>query len=161
MNFMTLSSPPADRAWHAQDNGAVFAALAADENGQRAHEAPARLRRFGHNRLRPPPRRGPIARFLLLFNFVLIYVLLAAAAMTAALGHGVDTAVIIGVVIIIALIGFIQEGMAEEALEAIRNLLSQQTAVRRDGQVLRVSADEVVPGDVVFLQSCLFFSFVF
>src|SRR3569623_1462051 len=153
MYFMTLSSPPADRAWHAQDNGAVFAALAADENGLSAHEAQARLRRYGHNRLRPPPRRGPIARFLLQFNNVLIYVLLAAAAMTAALGHAVDTAVIIGVVIINALIGFIQEGKAEEALEAIRNLLSQQTAVRRDGQVLRVAADEVVPGDVVFLQS--------
>src|SRR3569833_245011 len=93
MYFMKLSSPPADRAWQAQDNGAVFAALAADEYGLSAHEAQARLRRFGHFRLRPPPRRGPSARFLLQFIYVLIFVLLAAAAMTAALGHGVDTAV--------------------------------------------------------------------
>src|SRR3569832_2161850 len=80
MYFMTLSSPPTDRAWHAQDNGAVFAALAADENGLSAHEAQARLRRFGHNRLRPPPRRGPTARFLLQFNNLLIYSLRAPAA---------------------------------------------------------------------------------
>src|SRR3569832_2986340 len=111
MYFMTLSSPPADRAWHAQDNGAVFAALAADENGLSAHEAQARLRRYGHNRLRPPPRRGPIARILLQFNNVLIYVLLAAAAMTAALGQGVVSAVFFGVVFFFVFFGFFFVGL--------------------------------------------------
>lgn len=78
-------------------------------------EAEARLQRYGPNRLRPPKRRGPLARFLLQFHNVLIYVLLAAMLVTLALGHWVDAAVIGGVVLVNALIGFIQEGKVEQA----------------------------------------------
>ena len=71
-------------------------------------------------------------RFLLQFHNVLIYVLLASAAITAALGHAVDTGVILGVTIINAIVGFVQEGKAESALAAIRKMLSLRAMVLRD-----------------------------
>lgn len=140
-------------AWHAQDSDSVFAALGAEERGLNAEQARERLSIYGPNRLQAQRRRGPLLRFLLQFHNVLIYVLLGAAAMTAALGHWVDTSVIVGVVIINAVIGFIQEGKAEQAIAAIRGMLSHQAAVRRDAQTVNIPAEELVPGDVVFLQS--------
>ena len=87
------------------------------------------------------------------FDNVLIYVLLGAATVTAALAHWVDTAVILGVVVVNAVLGFVQEGKAERALDAIRNMLSPQAIAVRGGQRLTVPAEELVPGDLVFLQS--------
>jgi magnesium-transporting ATPase (P-type) len=83
----------------------------------------------------------------------LIYVLLAASAVTAVLAHWVDTAVIVGVVVINAAIGFIQEGKAERALEAIRSMLSLHASVVRAGKKISIPAEALVPGDIVFLQS--------
>ena len=79
--------------------------------------------------------------------------LLASAAVTAAMQHWVDTAVIVGVVVINALIGFLQEGKAEKALDAIRKMLSLQANALRDGRRQAVSAETLVPGDVVFIES--------
>lgn len=87
------------------------------------------------------------------FQNVLIYVLLVAAAVTAALGHWIDSGVIAAVVILNAIIGFIQEGRAERALDAIRSLLSQQATVHRDGERVTIPAQGLVPGDIVFVQS--------
>jgi magnesium-transporting ATPase (P-type) len=139
--------------WHAMDCHSVLNELAAREQGLSQAEAARRLAVFGPNRLRPPKKRGPLVRFVYQFHNVLIYVLLIAAAVTTALAHWVDTGVIVGVVVINALIGFIQEGKAERALDAIRHMLSQQAFVRRDGQYLLLLADELVPGDVVMLRA--------
>jgi magnesium-transporting ATPase (P-type) len=84
---------------------------------------------------------------------MLIYVLLGAALVTGLLQHWLDTSVIIGVVIVNAVIGFLQEGKAERALDAIRNMLSMQALVQRDGKRLLLSAEELVPGDIVHLRS--------
>ena len=67
--------------------------------------------------------------------------------------HWVDTAVIVGVVLINALIGFLQEGRAERALDAIRQMLSLQASTLRDGRRVAVPAEALVPGDVVFVES--------
>jgi magnesium-transporting ATPase (P-type) len=139
--------------WHALAGDRVLAHLGVGEQGLTAGEAEQRLARFGPNRITPPRRRGPVKRFLTQFHNVLIYVLLAAALVTAALGHWVDTGVILGVVVINAVIGFLQEGKAERALDAIRNLLSPRASVLRDGHRTSVAAEELVPGDIVFLQS--------
>jgi magnesium-transporting ATPase (P-type) len=151
MTMTTAAARP--RSWHTETVERVLAELGARPQGLTTEEARERLARYGPNRLRPPARRGPLVRFLAQFHNLLIYVLLGAAVMTALLGHGVDTAVILGVVIINAVIGFVQEGKAESALEAIRNMLPLQATVLRDGRRLVLPADEVVPGDVVFLQS--------
>jgi magnesium-transporting ATPase (P-type) len=90
---------------------------------------------------------------LLQFHNLLIYVLLAAAGVTALLAHWVDTSVIVGVVVINAIIGFIQEGKAEQAMEAIRRMLSPEATVLRGGKRIVVAAETLVPGDIVLLQS--------
>src|SRR5690606_29663637 len=99
----------------------------------------------------PPARRSALVRFLMQFHNVLIYVLLAAGVITALLGHWVDSGVIFGVVVINAFVGFIQEGKAEQAMDAIRHMLSPRAAVLRDGLVREIPAEELVPGDVVQL----------
>ncbi|MEN8261049.1 MAG: HAD-IC family P-type ATPase, partial [Pseudomonadota bacterium] len=121
--------------------------------GLGSNEVEQRLKRYGSNRLTPPVRRGPIRRFLVQFHNVLIYVLLAAAGVTASIEHWVDSGVISGVVLLNAMIGFIQEGKAERALDAIRNMLSQKAMVRRDNKTFLIPAEELVPGDLVILES--------
>ncbi len=148
-----IAESPTAKDWHALPATAAFEALGVGEGGLDEAEAARRLETHGANRMPPARKRRPIVRFLLQFHNTLIYVLLAAAAITAALQHWVDMAVILGVVVLNALIGFIQEGKAERALEAIRQLLLIQSAVRRGGRVMRVDAAELVPGDVVLLQA--------
>lgn len=145
------AAPPP--AWHARPAESVLEALGATEQGLSTEAWRGRLEQHGPNRLTPPKSRPAWLRLLLQFHNVLIYVLLAAALLTAFLQHWVDTGVIIGVVIVNALIGFIQEGKAEKALEAIRQMLSPQATVLRDGHPRTVPAQELVPGDVVLLQS--------
>ena len=140
-------------AWHSKSPQDVLTAFQTGRTGLSQAEAERRLERYGPNRLKPPKQRGPFVRFLLQFHNVLIYVLLAAALVTAFLEHWVDTGVIVGVVVINAIIGFIQEGKAEKALDAIRRMLSLQATVLRDGERKLIPAEEVVPGDIVFLQS--------
>jgi len=142
-----------DQTWHRMTAAEALAAHDADTAGLATSEAARRLAEHGPNRLTPPKKRGPLLRFLLHFHNVLIYVLLGAAGVTALLGHGVDTAVILGVVVINALIGFIQEGKAEKSLDAIRNMLSLHAMVLRDGRRQEIDATDLVPGDIVLLAS--------
>ncbi|GIZ51131.1 cation-transporting P-type ATPase [Noviherbaspirillum aridicola] len=116
-------------------------------------EAARRLAQYGPNALPPPPQRSALVRFLRQFHNVLIYVLLGAGAITLMLGHIVDAGVIVGVVLINAVIGFIQEGKAEQALNAIRKMLPLQAQVLRNGRREMVDAASLVPGDVVFVCS--------
>lgn len=145
--------PPSLNSWHSESAEETFSVLQSTEQGLSHTEAAARLAAWGPNRVSPPEGRSLLARFLAQFNNILIYVLICAMVVTVALGHWVDSAVILGVVLINAVIGFIQEGKAEQALEAIRHMLSQQATVKRDGRFLSVSAEDLVPGDVVLLQS--------
>ena len=146
------TSTPAP-VWHALPTEQVLQELQTAPGGLSDAEAAQRLVLHGLNRLPPPQRHGPVMRFLLQFHNILIYVLLAAAAVTALLGHVVDTGVILGVVLINAIVGFVQEGKAESALAAIRKMLSLHAMVLRNGQRREILAEELVPGDWVILQS--------
>ncbi|MDP3639124.1 MAG: cation-transporting P-type ATPase [Azonexus sp.] len=139
--------------WHQQSVEDALAAQKSEANGLSAAEASQRLLEHGANRLTPPRKRGPLLRLLLQFHNVLIYVLLGSAVVTATLGHAVDTAVILGVVLINALIGFIQEGKAEKSLDAIRKMLSLHAVVLREGRRQEIVAEDLVPGDIVLLAS--------
>ena len=139
--------------WHAASADAVLESLGTDREGLSGEAARERLEQYGPNRLPPPARRGALRRLLAQLHNVLIYVLLGAAALTAALAHWVDTGVILGVVVVNALIGFLQEGKAEHALQAIRGMLSPAATVLRDGERASVDAETLVPGDVVLLES--------
>jgi len=147
------SSEPTVAGWHALPADEVLDGLSTSRQGLTEEEVSARLRRYGPNRLPPPPRRSPLMRFLLQFHNVLIYVLLGAAIITAFLADWIDAGVIMGVVVINAVIGFIQEGKAEKAVDAIRQFLNHEAIVQRDGRRITVKMEELVPGDVVFLQS--------
>jgi magnesium-transporting ATPase (P-type) len=150
---MDEEGPTTTSSWHNHDTDAVFHEVDSSSNGLTQQDARHRLEEFGPNRLRPAKKKGPLLRFLAQFHNVLIYVLLGAGVITALLGHWVDSGVIFGVVVINAIIGFIQEGKAEKALDAIRHMLSQQAMVRRDGNFVSLPAEQLVPGDVVLLQS--------
>lgn len=140
-------------AWHSYDTASVFQQVSSTMDGLSQQAAEQQLQKYGANRLRPAKKKGPLARFLAQFHNVLIYVLLASGGITALLGHWVDSGVIMGVVILNAIIGFIQEGKAEKALDAISNMLSLQAMVKRDGKFIGLAAEQLVPGDVVLLQS--------
>lgn len=139
--------------WHHQECGTVFDQLESSEEGLSSVQVEQRLGQYGRNRLKPQEKQSPLTRFLLQFHNVLIYVLLGASLITSLLGHWVDSGVVFGVVIINAIIGYIQEGKAERALDAIRNILSQKAMVKRDGRFISLSAEDLVPGDIVSLQS--------
>ncbi len=149
-----MNTPDITRTdWHAQEVEAVFQFMESRVEGLSPEEALARLEQFGPNRLQVAKQRSSLIRFLAQFNNTLIYVLLIAAAMTAFLEHWVDSGVIVAVVLLNALIGFIQEGKAEKALDAIRNMLSQHASVLRGGVVKSIKAEDLVPGDIVHLHS--------
>jgi magnesium-transporting ATPase (P-type) len=139
--------------WHALPAEEALRRLGAGPAGLAAAEAARRLAEHGPNRLPSAQPRGPLRRFLAQFDNLLIYVLLAAAMVTALLGHPLDTAVILGVVVVNATIGFIQEGRAEEALRAIRDMLTPRASVLRNGRRLTIDAAELVPGDIVLLEA--------
>ncbi|MGB4109083.1 MAG: HAD-IC family P-type ATPase, partial [Desulfomonilia bacterium] len=141
------------RPWHAMTIEETLTALHTREQGLSSDETGERLEQHGPNEL--PRNQGPgrLKRFLNQFRNVLIFILLIAALFTAFLGEWTDTAVILAVVIINAVVGFVQEGKAEKALESIRAMLSVSTVVRRDGHESEINVNELVPGDVVLLKS--------
>jgi magnesium-transporting ATPase (P-type) len=139
--------------WHTKSTDAVFELLVTSADGLSKEEIENRLTKYGPNRLAETKTRSPLLRFLSQFHNVLIYVLIAAAVVTAILQHWVDAGVIFGVVIINAVIGFVQEGKAEDALRAIKQMLSSNAMVKRGGRQITVRAEDLVPGDIVMLQS--------
>lgn len=149
------ASPSPDRGtiWHAVPVQAALSSLDGTPEGLAASEVASRLQRYGRNVLPAALGKTALQRIHEQFNNVLIYVLLASAAVTALLGHPVDTAVIVAVVIVNAVIGFIQEGKAEAALEAIRGMISPRASVLRGGVRVTIDAGDVVPGDILLLEA--------
>ena len=141
------------QAAHSQSAEQVLAALSSNAAGLSASEANNRASQFGANRLPQQPAPSLLYRFFKHFHDTLIYVLLFSAAVTALLGHWLDTSVILAVVVINAIIGFIQEGKAEQALAGIRQMLSVSANVCRDGQWQQLAAEQLVPGDIVKIRS--------
>ena len=139
--------------WHALSAEQVLAELNAPPDGLSDKEVTHRQKTYGPNRLPQAERRSLLVRFLRQFDNILIYVLLVAAVITGLLEHWVDTFVILAVVIINALIGFIQEGKAETAMNAIRDMLAPKASVLRDGHRQTVEGEALVPGDIVLLEA--------
>jgi len=143
-----------ERQWYAMEAANVLKELSSDpEQGLPASEVQDRVARYGRNEIPTGKKRSWLMRLLMQFHNVLIYVLLVAAVITALMDHWIDTWVILAVVVINAIIGFIQEGKAEEALESIRKMLSLEAVVIRDGKKQTVAAEDLVPGDIIQLRS--------
>ena len=131
----------------------LAASLATDTDaGLDSDEAQRRLQQYGENGLPAAPPVPAWRRLLGQFNSALIYVLLASGTASLLLGHLADSAVIFAVVLVNALIGFFQEGKAENALRAILSLTETHCLVIRNGQTLSLDSRQLVPGDIVLLQ---------
>jgi cation-transporting ATPase F len=123
------------------------------KSGLDASEVVSRQERFGLNAITSKRGKGPFLRFLLQFHQPLIYILVAAGAIVAALGEWVDSGVIFGVVFVNAVVGFIQESRALKAIEALAQSMISEATVLREGQRRRMSSVEIVPGDIVLLEA--------
>ena len=140
--------------WHALTVDEVLKRLTTStENGLAVGEASTRLQKYGPNRLPAGKKRGPLMRFISQFNNILVYVLLGAGFTKMMLGLWIDASIILGVVILNGLLGFIQEGKAEKALDSIRNMLSAEARTLRGGEARMIPAEQLVPGDIVLLES--------
>jgi magnesium-transporting ATPase (P-type) len=139
------------QAWHALAADDVTRIWETPVDGLTAEEAAARLQRYGLNRMVERQGVGWLTRFVRQFQNPLIYALLASSVVSGFLSHWVDTCVILAVVFLNAVIGVIQEGRAENSLEAIRRMIDPQATVWRDNHRLGVAAWQLVPGDRVLL----------
>jgi Ca2+-transporting ATPase len=148
------SVPATEKMWHQLPVEEAGQTLGVNfHSGLSAEDVRQRQIEYGPNR--PTVRRGTPAwfKFLQQFNQPLVYILLVAVAVTAFLGEWVDSSVIFGVVLINAIVGFLQEAKAEKSIEALARMVATETTVRRDSRKLRVHSETLVPGDVVLLQS--------
>lgn len=139
--------------WHALSAEEALARQKSRHEGLALEECSTRLHQYGENRLPEGKRRGPLMSFFLQFHNPLIYVLIVAGIITLLIENYIDAGVIFGVVLINAIIGFVQEGKAEKALEAVRSMLASHATVLRGGERHRINAHHLVPGDVVLLES--------
>jgi magnesium-transporting ATPase (P-type) len=140
-------------SFHARTADATVEQMGTQTTGLDPAEARRRLDHYGPNRLPEGAQRSAFQRFIMQFHNLLIYVLIAAAILAAAIGHVTDALVIVAVVLVNAIIGFVQEGRANSAMNAIRAMIDPHASVLRGGQRLTIAADEVVPGDIVLLEA--------
>jgi magnesium-transporting ATPase (P-type) len=149
----TRAGKAPEPTWHADPVDEIYVTLETGARGLSSAEAARRLEAHGPNELPAPPGRHPILRFLAQFNNPLIYFLLAAAVAAWVIDHRIDAVVILAVVMVNAIVGFVQEGKAEKALNAIRKMISPHASAFRDGQRASVPVADLVPGDVVLLEA--------
>ena len=141
-------------AWHALSADEVLRRLETDaRSGIDDAEGKRRLQEYGANRLPAGRKRGPVERFVSQLNNVLVYVLIGAGFIKLMMGLWLDASIILGVVVLNALLGFIQEGKAEKSLDSISKMLSPEARTLRGGQSRMMPAEDLVPGDVVLLES--------
>jgi magnesium-transporting ATPase (P-type) len=138
-------------AWHAIPVEEALARLGSGADGLGSDEAERRLDEQGPNRLTPAKRQSALLRFLAQFANTLVIVLIAAAGVMLLIGEPLDAAVVGALVLVNALIGFIQEGRAEQALEAVRQAVAPEALVLRDGAQRTIPAEDLVCGDIVAL----------
>jgi Ca2+-transporting ATPase len=140
--------------WHELSHEAAATQLKSDASlGLSEADAAARLQETGPNQMTARKRMSEWKRFLIQFAQPLMYILLLAAAVTFFLAEYVDSAVIFGVALINAIVGFLQESKAEKAIEALSEMVRTVATVRRGGLRQKIDSVGLVPGDVVLLQS--------
>jgi len=143
-----------EKQWHHQPEAEVIAAFETTlEKGLDVIEAGQRSEQFGLNAITQKKGKSALTLFLLQFHQPLVYILLAATAVTSLLREWIDAGVIFGVVLVNAVIGFVQEAKAVKAIEALAQSLTTTATVIRGGERRQIPATELVPGDIVLLQS--------
>ena len=143
--------------WFTKSQEAVLKELNVNsKTGLSTEEAKKRLEKYGLNKLKGKPKKSLLQLFLAQLKDVLIYVLIGAAVINI-IAHGTegipDALIILTVVLINALVGVIQESKAEKALEALQQMTAPKSLVRRNGEVIEINSEELVPGDILIIDA--------
>ncbi|HHN66246.1 MAG TPA: cation-translocating P-type ATPase [Nitrospirae bacterium] len=142
-----------DNIWHLKDIEAILKELKTSPQGLTSEEARARLERYGPNELEEKKKRHPLMMFIDQFRDFMILVLIAAAVISGFIGEASDTIAIVVIVVLNAIIGFVQEYRAEKAMEALKKMAAPYATVLRDRRPVNLPARELVPGDKVLLEA--------
>ena len=141
-----------DEAFHSYSIEEVINKFSSSKDGLTDEDAKERLNKYGPNEIPGRKSTNPIIIFLKQFNSILIYILIAAAVISFLSGNTIDTYVISIIILINAFMGFVQEFRAEKAIQSLKKLIVPYAKVFRDGELIKISAHELVPGDVIFLE---------
>lgn len=139
--------------WHVLTIQEIYSLLGSRLEGLTRIEAEERLLEKGLNRLRESKKKSTLGIFLLQFKNFMILVLLFAAIVSGIVGDIKDTIVIFAILLLNAMIGFIQEYRAEKAMEALKKITAASCRVLRDGHILRVKTENIAPGDIIILEA--------
>ncbi|HJB23385.1 MAG TPA: cation-translocating P-type ATPase [Candidatus Jeotgalibaca pullicola] len=148
-----VSKNQIQEAFYNQDPQAVLSKLDVTKDGLSDAEAKKRIDEYGHNALDEGESRGLVAKFFDQFKDFMIIVLLAAALISGVLGEISDAIIILLVVVLNAALGVFQEAKAEEAINALRQMASPMARVKRNGHVVSIKSEDIVPGDIVLLEA--------
>lgn len=142
------------KIWHQMTIGDVLADLLTDsDKGLSAGEAKRRLELVGFNQLQEQKRLSPLKIFVSQFTDFMVLVLIAATIVSGFLEEYADAVTILAIILINAVLGFIQEYRAEKSLDALKKMIAHESKVKRDGVIIKVQAAQLVPGDVVILET--------
>ncbi|MFZ5943077.1 MAG: cation-translocating P-type ATPase [Bacillota bacterium] len=143
-----------DKRWYSMEGPQVVEDLSTDaQQGLTSKEVEDRLNTYGPNALKEPPPRSLISMFIEQLKEVLVLILIGAAIISGALGEWEDTIVILIIVILNAALGVFQENKAEQALKALKEMTKAAVKVLRNGKVSQLEVDNLVPGDVILLDT--------
>ncbi|OPJ61669.1 calcium-transporting P-type ATPase, PMR1-type [Clostridium oryzae] len=140
--------------WYKKDTDTIVKELETDIiNGLSSEEVKKRVEKFGENKLAQKGKKSLLKMLFAQINDAMIYILIVAAVISFALGERSDAIVIAIVIIINAVVGIIQESKAEKSLEALKKLSTPKAIVKRNGEMVEVASEELVPGDIVILDA--------
>ena len=142
-----------EQPWHSLQSDEALLALGSRRSGLSEAEVEVRRRQHGANELKSKKKAPPVLVFLKQFLSPLIYVLIAAVILSFAVQHYIDALVILGVLLLNAIVGFMQESRAERAMDALIQMAAPGAKVRRGGELKQVPARAVVPGDILLLET--------
>jgi len=128
------------------------------EKGLNSSEAKTRLEKYGYNELKKAKKLTPFKIFISQFKNALLLLLIFAGILSLILGEKIESIAIFGILLLNAVLGFIQEYRAEKAMEALKKLAAPRATVIRDGRRMMVSANELVPGDIILLEWAVMFT---
>lgn len=148
-----LTGHPNCEAWYSQSAEEALAQLGATASGLSAQQAALRLAADGTNEIKEGKRKSPFRILLAQFKSLIIWILIAAGIVSAALGEVGDAIAILAIVVLNAAIGFYQEWSAEKSIAALQKMTAPQAKVQRDGNVVLISAASVVVGDILALEA--------
>lgn len=139
--------------WHYLPTDEVLTVTGSSANGLRSEDASLKLAEFGPNELQEKKKKPAWVLFLHQFKDFMILVLMAAAVIAGVAGDLTDTIIILVIVLLNAIVGFVQEYRAEKAMDALKKIAALQAQVLRDGKPLLIPSSEIVPGDLVLLEA--------